>query len=288
MIDKARQDSLAALLDRYRLEHDIARSSSRYLGYVLAYFETWLGRPAVLDDLNDDTVNQWIVALLASDLARSTVKGYRRGLVTLWRSAYENSLVEHLPRRVRYVKVPSSTPTAWKQDELRLLLDAAAELPRRFRRSRVPMAKFFRAFILTGFHSGLRFGDLRSLRFDDIDDKGRMQVVMHKTGDVLSCVLPAEVLTAIAGIRKPKRLRVFGDVACRSITTEIFKGLVRKAGLSGSIKWLRRSAATHLETVSPGSAKAFLGHRTSGLADRHYIDHSIVNAEKPTPPKIGN
>ena len=42
-----------------------------------------------------------------------------------------------------------------------------------------------------------------------------------------------------------------------------------------------------IELVHPGAAMALLGHRTPGLAYRHYVDARQVSRSKPTPPRIG-
>jgi hypothetical protein len=38
--------------------------------------------------------------------------------------------------------------------------------------------------------------------------------------------------------------------------------------------------------MHPGSAKAHWGHRTHGVAYKHYIDHRLLQQDKPLPPAI--
>jgi hypothetical protein len=83
-----------------------------------------------------------------------------------------------------------------------------------------------------------------------------------------------------------KTLLFAGLLTRRPIQVQFAK-LVRGAGLQGSTKWLRRSGATWCEVHQPGSAMAFLGHRTPGLAYKHYVDPRFVQRDKPRPPKIG-
>jgi integrase len=141
---------------------------------------------------------------------------------------------------------------------------------------------------LLTYHSGLRLGDVLALKWTDITTDGMLAITMQKTGDIINQRLPVEALAAVDPLRKSGKPRIFGDLLNRSHTMEHFRRLVHAAGLpEGSSRWLRRSAATHLESISPGGARAFLGHRTSGLADRHYIDHSVLAVDKPTPSRIG-
>jgi hypothetical protein len=39
-----------------------------------------------------------------------------------------------------------------------------------------------------------------------------------------------------------------------------------------------------IETIRPGSATSFLGHKTPGLAQRHYIDARQLAILRPAPP----
>jgi hypothetical protein len=66
-----------------------------------------------------------------------------------------------------------------------------------------------------------------------------------------------------------------------------FRKIRKAAGLAdGSIQWLRRSAATHLEARMPGSATRFLGHSNPLLAARFYIDFSQLTESVPVPPPL--
>ena len=49
---------------------------------------------------------------------------------------------------------------------------------------------------------------------------------------------------------------------------------------------LRRSSASHLERVCPGSASHHLGHLTPDMAIKHYLDPRIFNEGRELPPPI--
>jgi hypothetical protein len=79
---------------------------------------------------------------------------------------------------------------------------------------------------------------------------------------------------------------VLGWVCGKRWAMRLMKKLLADCNLEGSSKWLRRSSATHVEMKQRGSAKLFLGHRTQGMADKHYIDWGQVGAAHPQPPEL--
>ena len=66
--------------------------------------------------------------------------------------------------------------------------------------------------------------------------------------------------------------------------------LLRYAGFptrGNGLQKLRRTSATHLEAVAPGSATTHLGHATPAMARAHYLDMRIITPLCPLPPEIG-
>ncbi|HWA97240.1 MAG TPA: hypothetical protein VG713_02055, partial [Pirellulales bacterium] len=63
-----------------------------------------------------------------------------------------------------------------------------------------------------------------------------------------------------------------------------FDSLAMAAGLEGTIKKLRKSAATDVELRFPGCGAAFLGHaHEMGIAGRHYLDPRLLIQTRPMP-----
>ncbi len=277
-----------AFIGVYALERGLEQNSFGQLHYRLNRFEKYLGRPAEYADFNDGEMNLFLHALLQEGLSPVNVKGHRKDLLTLWRSMFEHMYVDQLPLRVRKVKCPAKPPRCWTMPQLVKLVETAGTMRGCFKNyPEIRRANFWRGFVLLKYHTGLRLGDVLALRWIDIAENGMLTITMHKTGDIVNHQLPMEVLAAIGPLKASGKPRVFGDLLNRSHVMEHFRRLVHAAGLKeGTSRWLRRSAATHIEIVSPGAAKAFLGHRTSGLADRNYIDASIVQRQKPQPPRI--
>jgi integrase len=146
---------------------------------------------------------------------------------------------------------------------------------------------FWRAFVSLGYYAGLRLGDLMKLDWQQhIGDDGSLNIVMGKTGDLLTTRLPADCLARLEPLKAAGTPLVFGDILNRKNLQLFFRRILRNAGLPGSVKWLRRTGASHLEAVHRGAAKDHLGHRTHGLAYKHYVDPRVVQQEKPLPPRL--
>ncbi len=276
--------TMHALLERYALEHDCRSATIAQLRHSIHSLERYLMRHAVLEDLCDDTVNLWLQSL-SGMRAAETIRSKRRAILTLWRAAYDTRLVSVLPDRIRRIRGTHGAPSAWSVHDLRSLLEQANCEAGRMPRRDIPWALYWRAFILAGYQTGLRRADLLALRFDQINTTGRLMIRQQKTGRSIVVSLDADALAAIDAIRIPERELVFGVLSARRLSKR-FKELVRRAGLQGSIKWLRRSGATSCEACQPGAASIFLGHSRPGLAEVSYIDARLIQRERPKPPRI--
>lgn len=135
--------------------------------------------------LKDSSVNLWLAGLKRSATTRAN---YRRMALTLWRAALDHRLTEQSIGRVARVKAPVPPPVAWTKEELFRLLDAADAQVGHFR-SGCPKALFWRGWILTGYYTGIRRGDLHGLKVEQYR-AGRLWVVQHKTGQPLGKILP--------------------------------------------------------------------------------------------------
>lgn len=242
---------------------------------ILAHVRHFAARyGACLDALSDEHANAWIDGLRAARSPK-TVKAYRSSLLSVWRFAWDCRLVETPPLRVKTVKVPRQPPTAWTIDEIRLLLAACHKLCHRQRR------RWALAFIHVTWSTGLRATDVYRVRLEDLAPDGTLRMSQHKTGDGIAVTLSPVAIAALG--------RVGGQVPRRSreSLSRLFRDLVEISGVrAGTARWLRRSAASYYERERPGCGAKFLGHRTPGMAERHYFDPAIVGTVNGTPPEL--
>lgn len=270
----------------HAVNNGLAPKSERGLHHRLNQFETALGRPMEWADFTDATFNTIIAAELARGVTPNTVRGMRAGVRTLWNSAWWAEILDKPPGRIRRIKLKIALPQCWTREELAKLAAQIEMLEGNLRSCpEISRKQFWRALVATAYYSGLRHGDLDALTWQNFRGD-TLYVHMGKTGDMLSARLPADCMKLLEPLRAIGLKYVFSDLLSRGEQDEVFRRLLQAAGLPGSFKWLRRSGASFLESVNPGAAKGFLGHRTHGLAYRHYVDPTIAQQDKPIPPSI--
>ncbi len=231
-------------------------------------------------DLTVSNIDAYLTHALGH-LAASTVNNHRRMLSTLRRAALRDGLVVNdCTRPIRRVKHTLPMVRAWTHDEMRHLLAVAAEMPGGT--LHCPHRILLPAWILVGYSSGLRLGDLLAITYDSLRGD-RLATVLQKTRQQHVIVLDANALEAIRSLprRGPK---IFGNLVGRSRMIVAMRALVKRAGLTGSGKYLRRSSATYAQLAGI-DASGHLGHLTPGMK-RHYLDPVILSDLKRAVPSL--
>lgn len=268
---------------RYAGERGLGQASRDQLRHTLSAFAKFLGHDPECADFVDATVNLWL-ATFATTHARDTVRTQRGNLLTYWRWLAEEGFVDEGPKRIkRLPRQSAQAPEAWHLDGLARLLTVADATRGHFKRSRVHKGAFWRAFILGAYSTGLRLGDLLALRLDAIAADGAALVQQHKTGSAVRCRLSVDARTALRLTMPPARELAYGGALSRRELQRQFRELLLRAGLPGSVKWLRRSGATWLEVEHPGTAWRFLGHTSPRIAYAHYVDPQHQPSRLPPP-----
>lgn len=238
-----------------------------------------------LSDLTAEAVNAHLRARKDS-VSPITLTNERRQALTLWRWAYEEGIVDASPRGVLRLRAASQPVRAWTIAQCRALVKEADNFSGKRLRNGADLGVFLRCWVLLGYETGARYGDIFSWTKDNICNDA-VGWVTNKTGAVCTRVLSAEALASVrAMLAVSPDGRILGWVASRRYSFRLLRKLLSKAGHGGSGRWLRRSAATHIEMYDPGKAQWFLGHRTPGLASRHYLDQSQLAGSASRPPPI--
>jgi integrase len=233
-----------------------------------------------VSDLTVEKIDAYLTVALKT-LAPQTVQNHRRMLNTLRRAAMRDGvMVDQCTRNLRRVKCNRPLVRAWSHDEIRHLLSVASQMSGSTHAC--PLRILLPAYILVGYASGLRLGDMLQIRHDQIRGK-RLSLVLNKTGQPHVVVLTDQSLAAIATL--PRRSRIFGDLVSRRQLINHFRKLMKRSGLPGSSKFLRRSSATYAE-IAGINPTGHLGHLTPGLAQRHYIDQLLVGEGKRSVPEL--
>jgi len=275
--------------ERYIPHHELAKGSQAQLRTTVRKFERYLTRPAVLDDLNRETIVAFLNWYL-NEVEPTTVAAKRRGLLAVWRFAYDENLVTVLPHRIKTIKVPRKVPEGDDEQELSLLLAACERMPGTLANG-VPRSLFFRAFVLAYLSHGLRFSAGMQLRLADVrhDRTFTVRWRSQKTWVEQAKQLRPDAWAAIQACHAYGKFD--GLLPWPYAEKRLWKWWRRLRTLAGlpmgrryGPQHLRRTAASFKERQQPGSAKEFLGHQTDGLAAKSYLVPRIVRPEMVSPP----
>lgn len=275
---------LVAYTDRYLLARDVSEDYAATLRARVARFCEWCGADISIDSLSPELVNEWLADLEKSGMNKWTLGGYRRNLLAVWNHAYLSGDNDNAPNRLRKVKTPRLIIEAYTHEELRKLLVAAGKL-KVLHADDNKASDFWQAAIHVAYSCGARRGDVLKLEWRYVTPSGRLTFVQNKTQYTNTVQLSKEALyhagkltTTGAVLPWPYERNWFG--VC-------FQRLKKAAGITrGSWKWIRRSAASYADSVSPGAGARLLGHRDGRMFSRHYRDSAITDERPPEPPPL--
>lgn len=256
--------------------------SVRLLRHAVTQFSRWLGRPALLDDLEDLVVSQWLTAMAAKKSPNSVARE-RSGILALWNLAQGRGLVRLRPT-VAPELVPQSTPRAFTADELARLAEAAGWSSGWV--GPIPAATFFRALIAVGLETGERINAILStprrcwqrptLTVPARVRKGRRQERVYE--------LSPEACDLMDAVSRHDGPTAFWWVASDTALRKRWRTITKRAGLGEGrdvqFHALRRSTASHLAAAGL-DATAFLGHSSDRITRRSYLDPRVVDATRP-------
>lgn len=273
------------LLSRYADGHDLNRGTLVWFNCAIARWARHLEHLPVAEDFNDRAFNAWLTAeVTGGQISRQTVSSYRRAILMLWRWGWREGHLASPPKNPKVIKAPLPVPTGTSAADVDRLLSAAAKLTGEFRRSKISKAAYYRALVLLVWDSGLRLSDALRVTWAELE---RGCVVQKKTGWPKYFRLREPTRKALEAARIKGEPRALGAAVSRRHALVGMKRLREAAELSvGGTKAIRKGAASAVERDHPGQAGRFLGHRTQGLAERHYIDPNIAGREPPMPPPL--
>jgi integrase len=238
-----------------------------------------------IPELSAKAINSYLRARLAS-VSPITVSNERRMIMTLWRWAWEEEHVDSAPRGVMRVRAPLKPVEAWSVAQCHALVKGAEKFFGRRLRNGADLGLFLQTWVVLAYETGARYGDIFAWRKANFRN-GSVGWVTSKTGVVCTRVLSDKAMDLVGQMLKQSPDgRVLGWVCCRRQSFKLMRRLLADCVPAGSGRWLRRSAATHLEAVDPGKAQWFLAHKTPGLAARHYLDQSQLAGRSCRPPAI--
>jgi integrase len=253
-------------------------------------FGAFLGRLAHRSDLVESTVNQFI-AFVSQGRAPTTAAAYKHGLTILWNWLAEQDFVRpYDPRRLRKIQETIQPPRPFSLSQVQLLLEAASMLDHRCNYGTA--AEMMRAWILVGYETGLRPGDLRRLTPADLRSNNVLTIAQNKTGQPHSFSISSLAREALLPVLASKNATIFPPT--KHEMDRWNKRLIKVAEENGlsrrkrqGIGTLRKTHGTEICRVHGLEVAArSLGH-VSGtkMARKHYVEPQAI-AVPPPPPSI--
>ncbi len=263
--------------------------------FGIVRFSKYLGRPAMLTDLTDDTVTGYMAWIIShAGLSVSSANSNRAQLLCLWRYAYKRKLLPTLPTDCDKLKELRKLPTAWTMEELGKILASARQQQTPKTGMLYPPGLFFQAIILVAYDTGLRLRALLGIKRCDWKPERReitadATVMKHKVSQTFQVSeQTVQVLTLM--LNNPKSADetptlLFPWPVRGDGIHEAYRKILMRAGLytkehGGSFHKLRRTSATHLTNViGIEAACRQLGHSSVEMTKR-YVDPRLTNEHK--------
>jgi integrase len=287
LLDQTLRSHFSVLYERQRLRF-AADSTRKQFIINLAHFDRFLGRPATLDDLNDDTVSDLLAWFLRRPIGNAprTANKCRDNILALWRFLARKQIVSRWPD-VDAVPEPERVPVCWTKDELRRLFSICDEQDGQF--CGVRQSLWWHSLHAVGWDTGERIGALMDTRWQWIDLQDRWlcmkaEARKGKRADKLWRLHP-DTVEVLKLIQVPRRDLVFPWPYSHTYLWTKYGELLRRADLphdrAHKFHCLRKSAASYFEAAG-GNATQLLGHSGRRVTDK-YIDPRIC-----TPPQASD
>lgn len=272
-------------IERYVSARDVSE------GYIkqLLWFANALAKTGIeeIEQLTPDGINRHLRQCRDLGIAQETRRSRRRMACTLADAAADHGLLPPLSRRqVMRIGRYDVVVKTWSAEDVRRLLAAAETLKGTFPNTNISRRAYWTSYIRAGWESGLRGCDLRSFERDWISSTGRIILVQTKTRKRVLIQLRKSTLDSIAASFPPERALIWPRWGCIEAWRHAARNLVRRAGLAGSIGWLRSGCGTSVEKHYPGRGHERLGN-TRAVFERHYLDLSqLEDIEIPMPEEL--
>ncbi len=171
MADENQAESLENRTDEYLRECEFIRGCSYHtLRLYKQAFRVW-GRLGY--GIGPERVTQAILDARAGGMAASTVNNYLRCLKAFWRWLHRREILPSVPT-VAPLPEPRKVKPIFDSSQAKAVLEV---------KPKTPGLKRTQALFAVAIDTGLRFGELASLRRQDIDARSMLLTVKGKTGE---------------------------------------------------------------------------------------------------------
>ena len=274
-----RQSCLCEYINHYAATHteQLSLGYLEQLHVAVRLLCRQCGKHVRLSELRDELINDYCDWLTSIGRAPDTVRGRRNCLLTLWRDAYQQEVLETRPDRIRKIRARRQVPRAWTHEQVCTLVRSALQ-DSSLLSNGIPRGLWLASLIAAGWDTALRLGDLLAMPSGDFAPSSPFVVQQHKTGDDVVVSLSDTTVHLIhrciaAG---ETRQQIWPLWAGREQFFVQMRKLVKRSGVpAGTFKWVRRGAITDVEAAG-GNGSLLAGHRSRAVTEGHYLDTQIL------------
>ncbi len=268
--------------------HELSPATRTHYVECVNSFRRHLGREPIINDLRPEYVNQLLAKLLESGLSPYSVKSVRTGLRALMRFAKREGIIDVDPERLRRVHCPRLEVKGFGEASMLHLLAYVATLRGKVRNVGARKSVYYTAMLLTMWNIGCRVGDVPRIEVAKFDPNGRLWVFEVKTRKSRWHRLHDTTTQAIAACiaESPERELIWPGHRTGRALGFWFSETIKRAGLSGTSRFIRRGASSELDRAQPGMGWRFLNHSCPRVFEDHYRDTEICQDDALAPPEL--
>jgi integrase len=212
-------------------------------------------------------------------MAAKTIKHYFNALAFVLNEAVRERMIEKNPaEEVRRVKVPEKVVVSLTMEELQKLWDTPAGRP---------YAETIKTAFFFSVNTGLRFGDIKALRWKDLQTAGsewKIIKAQNKTGGVITTPLISTARSLILPLFDPNpEAAVFKMLQTKEDYTKHVRAWMDRAGVrkDASMHTARHTFGTNAASLGANSLQIqhLMGH-TTGKMTAHYTQTAGAGARE--------
>ena len=286
------------LLDVYRHDHMLRAVTVDQMLTSLRRFEAFLCRPSTLQDLDEQTINDFKKSYAGGMLtdqkgvkpAAATINSKLRDLCAIWQLAWDRHDTRKAPRKIRRARLPKRQPKAYTLAQMRLILKQAYSLAGTIglvgRDPHVIERRlWWPALIHTCYSTAARITALLSATPEDYDGRRLFLRAENQKQDADQTVwLSDDAIKAVDAIFDPRRPELFWWPYGRRYFWRFHKErILDPAGIVSTRKGMdqfqkyRRTGLSYIAAQNEDQAVKVAGHSSPAITRRNYLDPDIVN-----------
>lgn len=272
------------LVERYAPVKGISARTVEIYSHTIARFSEFLGREAVVSDLEEDVIAAFLVwrGKTAHSARRGipsagTVRKDRTQLLALALYCFRKRLIQEFPV-VRQVRGSQKLPRGFTAEEVAKMIVAARQRQRLV--AGLPASWWWSTLIYSAWCTGARIGELLALRWADVDTARAEVVFLAGTRKGHTRDIARRITTDLAAELERHRRgddELVWPWHCRPASIYAsMEILCAKAGVPQRRFHAIRKASASYVAAAGGDAVSHLDHSDANITRDHYLDDRVV------------